>query len=50
MICSFLEYPGDYELFVNLEMDKEFMWTQSLGWNWHKNWNLPQIELTCTVV
>ena len=29
-------------------MDKDFIYNDELGWNWHKSWNLPDFK--CQIV
>ena len=30
-------------------MEKDFIYTNSIGWNWHKSWNIPNMEITAKV-
>lgn len=30
-------------------MNKEFIFTDGLGWNWHKSWNIPDIHCTLDI-
>jgi len=32
---------------ISLNLDRNFMHSEELGWNWHKSWNLPNI--TCSI-
>jgi len=49
MICSAYPDEDDPETVVNVEMSREFKWTEDLGWHWHKSWNLPSIRLRLTI-
>jgi hypothetical protein len=31
---------------VHIELKKELMFCEQLGWNWHKGWNLPDLSVT----
>jgi len=33
---------------ISISLKKEFMHDNSLGWNWHKGWNIPTIEVALT--
>ena len=35
---------------VSISQSKEFMSDPELGWNWHKSWNLPDINYTLNVL
>lgn len=36
------------KLQVSIGMSREFMWSDQLGFNWHKTWNLPVFQVTVT--
>lgn len=51
LISCYKLKPQDVEPNVKLSIDteKSFQYSDDLGWNWHKSWNIPTISLAFDV-
>ena len=40
----------ELETNLNITMEKSFLHTKNIGFNWHKSWNLPIIKVSLDVI
>lgn len=34
---------------ITIDLERNFMHNDDLGWNWHKSWNLPNITINIKI-
>ena len=34
---------------ITIDLERNFMHNDDLGWNWHKSWNLPNIAINIKI-
>jgi hypothetical protein len=32
-------------LILKIDTERELQYTNELGWNWHKSWNIPNLSI-----
>ena len=37
--------PNQGPVFLKIDTERELQFTNDLGWNWHKSWNIPNISV-----
>ena len=45
----FIEKPLDLTVNCSVLMEKSFIYSEEMGWNWHKSWNIPNIQVKIEV-
>lgn len=37
--------PNQGPVLLKIDTERELKYTNDLGWNWHKSWNIPNISV-----